>query len=135
MPIQAASLLAQKRVLTDVDPSGETWVYVRPATGREHLRRGDLLRTSYSAAGVVSDTNPVLLAQMEIYLTCGGEDGTIGSIVVIYGEKDQREFFSKKKDEYTQRQFFAELSDLPISVFRDWHRQVITVNEEWTFPL
>jgi len=138
MPIKAVSLVAQRRELLDVDPSGDTWVYVRPVTGKEHLRRGELIRTRYFDAGLATDTNPVLLNQMEIYLSSGDEDGTIGNIVVIYGEDDdakKRVFFEKKKTDYTQRTFLEELADLPITVFRSWHRQVIDVNQEWFYPL
>lgn len=137
MPIQAAPLVAQKMLLDDrtVDPSGDTWVYVRPATSREHLARAEMLKeTSYEPDGtIVVRGNPVLLQFEEIWLTAGNEDGKVGNIVVHRGD-EKRVFFEKPFDDYTRAEFMEELSDLPPMVVVNWVVVVRRLNKAWQSP-
>ena len=137
MPIQAAPLVAQKMTLDDrtVDPSGDTWVYVRPATGREHLSRGELLKeTSYELNGaIVVRANPILLQFEEIWLTAGNEDGKVGNIVVQRGD-EKRVFFEKSINDYTRSEFMEELTALPPMVLANWVVVVRRVNIAWQSP-
>jgi len=137
MPIQAAPLVAQKMALDDrtVDPSGDTWVYVRPATGREHLSRAEMLKEiSYEPNGaVVVRANPILLQFEEIWLTAGNEDGKVGNIVVHRGD-DKRIFFEKSIKDYTRSEFMEELADLPPIVLANWVVVVRRLNAAWRNP-
>jgi len=137
MPIQAAPLVAQKMALDDrtVDPSGDTWVYVRPATGREHLARAELLREiSYELNGaIVVRVNPVLLQYEEIWLTSGNADGKVGNIVVLR-DKEEKIFFTKSLNDYTRTEFMEELSELPPTVVANWVAVVRRVNAAWRSP-
>ena len=45
MPIKASSITPVKKELLRSDPSGDTWVLIKPVTNREDLLRGELLRT------------------------------------------------------------------------------------------
>jgi hypothetical protein len=121
--------------LSDLDESGDTFVWVRPATGREKLQRGELLKDrTLTDRGLHSSVNPVALQNLEIWLTAGNEDGDIGNIVVEYDGGDTRRFFPQKKDEYTRVTFFKELNELPDIVIAAWHAQVIKVNPGWFYP-
>jgi hypothetical protein len=135
MPIQAAPLVPQRMELTSLDESGDTFVWVRPATGREKLQRGELLKDRvFTQSGLHSSVNPVALQNLEIWLTAGNGDGDIGTIVVEYDGGETRTFFDKKKVEYTRADFIKELNELPDIVIATWHAKVIEVNPGWMYP-
>lgn len=135
-PIKAGAIVAQKMEMSNLDPSGDTWVWVRPATGRDCLQRGQLLRNvSVDASGLLHNTvNPILLQNKEIWLTAGNEDGEIGRIVVERPDGSTHTFFKKKKSEYTEQEFVSELMELPPVVARTWNTLVRQVNEDWFYP-
>lgn len=121
--------------LSDLDPSGDTWVWVRPASGREKLQRGELLKDrTLTERGLHSSVNPVALQNLEIYLVSGNEDGEIGHIVVEYDDGETRTYFAKKRSDYTRAEFIKELNELPDIVIAAWHAQVIRVNAAWFYP-
>lgn len=137
MPVKAGALVAQKMELKNLDPSGDTWVWVRPATGRACLQRGELLTNKIvTPDGLQPQCNPVMLQNEEIWLTAGNEDGEIGHIVVEYeGEDEPRIFFQKKKDDYTKSEFLKELMELPPIVAATWVSLVRQANQAWIFPI
>lgn len=135
MPIKCAPLVPQRMELTNLDESGDTFVWVRPATGRDKLARGELLKDRvYSQNGLHSSVNPVALQNLEIWLTAGNDDGEVGNIVVEYSDGSSRTFFSKKKGDYTRATFINELNELPDKVIAAWHAKVVEVNPGWFYP-
>ena len=138
MPIKAAPVIAQKHELASVDSSGETWVYVRPASGRSRLMRAEFVKDRhYTDIGIMTQVNLVELQNLEIWLTCGNEEGEIGHIVVELPDGKERIFFEKRRDAYTEQEFTEELDLLyrmvPAAVAA-WHAGVKKYNPGWVHP-
>lgn len=146
MAIKAAPTTSKKVELIDVDPDGETWVYINPRTLRMDRMRGRILnQQEFSADGryMKVDVNPVELSLWELWITCGNENGDIGQVVVEReiqmddGEMTtKREVYlsSLKKDDITYSQFVEELDKCPPVVRTAWMNALHEEIPEWIFP-
>lgn len=141
MAIKAASVEPQMVKLEDLDPSGETWVWVKPRTARMDLQRAQLLKTQeWTPDGqfIRVVVNPIELQHWQIWLSCGGPNGEIGNIVVESGEGDElvtTRLFAKKRDEYSGfGEFQRELFEAPVQLVSYWTGAIYGVNGSWVFP-
>ena len=146
MAIKAAPIVTEPVKLLDIDPDGESWVYIKPRALLMDRMRGRLLnQQEFSADGryIKVDVNPVELSLWEIWIAAGNEGGDIGQIVVEREVVDEegnsstkREvyFADLKKAEITYSQFVEELAKCPPSVRGSWTNQLHEKIPEWIFP-
>lgn len=138
MPIKAAPVEIVPIVLMDSDPTGETIFYMRPASGRDDIRRGQLLRNRAYASdevyGVVTkvEANLPELRVAELWLLYDHAE-----CVVINGEEPNEEkaepFLERKK--MTRKQFTDALCMLPAGVRTElWNRMIEQCAPGWFSP-
>ena len=134
MPIKASSVTPVKKELKRSDPSGDTWVLVRPATTREDLLRGELLKTqevSWDDEGRIATrvvVNQYQLQLEEMWLTFAG-----GHVVLENEDGELKELF-KKGEETTRSEFFADVARVPPPARNEWVSLVREVNPAWLYP-
>jgi hypothetical protein len=143
MAIEAAPIVPQKQLL-DIDPDGESWVLVVPATPVMNLQRGELLKMQeFDSSGYFTRVivNPVLLQNKEVWLSFPGRDPKFvdePAHIVIVDEtaKDgKRVLFSKPpKDGWSESAFYEILEDLDPAIIASWVAAVRRVNRGWVFP-
>jgi hypothetical protein len=143
MAITAASVVPQMQKLTDLDDTGETWVWVKPTTARMDLLRANLLQSQeWTPDGrfIRVVVNPVELKHWQIYLSSGGEDGGIGNLILEEpakeGEKPVRtKLMNKKRDKYANfREFQDDLLKCPPELITHWTSAIYEVNGSWIYP-
>lgn len=134
MAIKAGPLVPQRVELLESDPSGDTWVYITPATNRSNLERGEMLRDiEVTTQGVRVNVNPYLLQNWQIWASAGAED--IGRVIVIRGDDEEDIFEGKGRDDLTRAQFMELLQKIPPTVIAEWNTKVLEVNADWRYPL
>jgi len=137
--IKAASVIPVKKVLDGVDPSGETWVQIKPATYRDEMVRGEMLKDRQYAIddeyGVVTKVgvNLYQLHAEEIWICYHSAQIKIESTDEKTGKAIVQEPF-KPKEKMGRGEFMAELARLPRAVVSEWHRRVTEVNSDWQYP-
>jgi len=132
-----ASMVPQQVPLS-ADPSGETWVVVKPPGWAEEKRRGGMLanRTDYfDESGMPAtrvDVNIRELADVEIWLTYVetnlevellDEDGKVEETITF-----------KPKAEEDPAGFVRKLSKLPSYIVYSWRAAVVDVVPDWRHP-
>ena len=142
MPITATPVTPQVKKLTDLDPSGDTWVWVKPNTARMDLLRAQLLQTQeWTSDGrfIRVVVNPVELQHWQIWLAAGGPNGDIGHIILE--EKDEKgvvtetQLMPKKKDDYSGfTEFQQDLFKCPPALISHWTAAIYDVNRSWLYP-
>ena len=143
MAITAVPVVPQKQILTDLDETGETWVWVKPTTSRMDLLRAQLLQTQeWTSDGrfIRVVVNPVELQHWQIYLSSGGENGGIGSLILEdpakEGEKPLRTtLMPKKRTDYANfKEFQDDLLKCPPALISHWTSAIYEVNRSWLYP-
>lgn len=135
MPLKASLVTPVKRELSVADPSGDTWVLIKPASTREDLARGELLKTqevSWDDEGRIATrvvVNQYELQLREMWLTFGGGH------IVLESEDGKKEELFKKGEEITWQDFFSDAMKIPTQARNEWARLVREVNRAWLFPL
>jgi hypothetical protein len=130
MAIKVSGMAPTKKHLDGVDPSGDSWVLIKPITYRDDMRRGELLKereTATTRAGsVTKGINMYLLRAEELWLTYGG-----AHIVLEDKDGEETQPFS---DEMTKTEFMAALESLEPPIVLEWHMKLVEVNPDWAFP-
>jgi len=143
MPITAASVIPQKQILKDLDETGETWVWVKPTTARMDLMRAQLLQTQeWTADGrfIRVVVNPVELQHWQIYLSSGGPNEGIGSLILeepAEGEEKPKRtnLMPKKRSDYANfKEFQDALLECPPALISHWTSAIYEVNRSWLYP-
>jgi len=143
MAITAAPVVPQMQKLTKLDPTNETWVWVKPTTARMDLMRAQLLQTQeWTSDGrfIRVVVNPVELQHWQIYLSAGGEDGGIGCLILEEpaeeGKKPERTtLMPKKRDKYANfNEFQEDLLKCPPELITHWSNAIYEVNRSWLYP-
>jgi hypothetical protein len=141
MPIKAAAVVPQQKKLMDLDPTGESWVWVKPTTARMDYLRANLLQTQeWTSDGrfIRVVVNPVELQHYQIWLSSGGPDGSIGSLILADVDEEGKErlttLFPKKRDDYTLGDFMDELYKCPPQLISHWTAAIYEVNRSWMYP-
>jgi len=136
MAIKAAETAPVKVVLTEADPSGETYLLFRRPTWRDDELRGELLKdtqvvmTDNGIAKRVT-VNPYLLRTEEIWILYF--DGSL----VVEDLQGKQESLLRPKAEMTRDAFMAALRDprLATEVLWEIHNKLIeAVASEWRYP-
>lgn len=134
MPIKASPVTPVKKELKRSDPSGDTWVLVKPASTREDLLRGELLKTqevSWDDEGRIATrvvVNQYQLQLEEVWLTFGGGH------VVLEKEEGEDETLFPNGEKTTRPDFFADIMKIPPSARNEWVGLVREVNPAWLYP-
>lgn len=137
--ITISTFTPQRRELRSADPTGETWVKIKPPGMEEEIQRSRMTskRTyKYDDEGFMEvsiDSNTRLLWAEEIWLTY--VDTNLD--VVMEGAGDDGEdleitFDPRKKTDYST--FMQHLLRLPRQIFYEWHHMVTDVVPEWRRP-
>ena len=140
MAVKAGPTQPVKKLLDSSDPSGDTWVMIKPATYRDDILRGELLKDSRLVAsgvqgvGMQSFVNQYALRAEEIWLTFEGAH------LVLEGEDEkgkisaEEPFKDKTRANWSRGEFMDALDLLPPFVVIEWSRKVIEVNADWALP-
>ena len=136
--IKAASIVPVRKELTRADPSGQTWAMITPASYRQDMVRGEMLRNREYAVddnyGVVTrvDVNIYRLHAEELWITYHS-----ASIVLEDVDDDGKpanvDLF-RPKDEMTRSEFMVALGRLPRPVVSEWHQALVSVVPDWQYP-
>jgi hypothetical protein len=142
MPIKAVDITPVKKELLSSDPSGDTWVMVRPITWRDDLVRGEQLKnkqTRLEAMAVTKATvvNSYSLRAHELWITYPSKDELSGAkpchIVVEHPDGSTSEPFGDK-EEMGMQGFMQALEQMPPNLVLEWHNKMIEVNPGWAYP-
>jgi len=127
-----ASPVTPTRYKLECDPDGESWIDIKPVTGRMEEIRANLLTTQeirfddqgYPVRRVV--VNPIQLALEEMRLTLGG-----ANIVIENEDGEEERLFSEG---VSREQFYADIDKLPIAARQEWTAAVRRLNPVWLYP-
>ena len=135
MAIKAVSIEVIPIPLIESDPSGETIFFMRPATGRDDIRRGDLLRNRAYAQddvyGVVTkvEANLPELRVEELWLLYDHAE-----CVIETGEDEKSEPFKEKKL-MKRSDFMTALWMLPVEARSElWAATIALCAKGWLSP-
>jgi len=130
MAIKISAMTPVKKELDRADPSGETYVMIKPITYRDDMMRGELLKErEVSSEGRASKgLNMYLLRAEEMWLTYAD-----GHITLEDEDGKQSQPFSPR-EEMTRAGFMEALSALPSNIALEWHQKMVEVNPDWAFP-
>ena len=139
MAIKAVPVEVVAIQLLQSDPDGETTFWMRPATGRDDLLRGELLKNRAFASdmtyGAVTkiEVNIQELRMEELWILYDHAE-----CVLITGpdpEKDKEEPFKERKL-MTKVEFFAAYYRLPADARAElWSETIAQCSPGWRFPL
>lgn len=137
--ITISTFTPERRELRSADPSGETWVKIKPPGMEEEIQRGRLTskRTyRYDDEGfmeVAIDTNTRLLWAEEMWLTY--KDTNLHVVLEGAGDDDEDvEITFKPRSKTDYQEFMKALLQLPRQIFYEWHHLVTDVVPEWRRP-
>ena len=125
-----------KVVLTQADPSGETWLLFRRPTWRDDELRGELLKDTrlvMTDGGLTKQVqvNPYLLRSEEIWILY------IDGNLVIENSKGERTSLLKPKNEMTKEVFMQVLGDPRLGMDVAWeihNRMIEEAAPDWRYP-
>lgn len=132
-----ASMVPERRELS-VDPSGETFVVVKPPSWVEERQRAEMLkeRTDYFDERGMPKTdinvNTRELTELEIWLTY-----VETNLEVEFKDKDgkvEKVITFEPKEDIEPREFFRKLAELPGSIVYSWREAVVDVVPDWRYP-
>ena len=134
MAIKASTLTPVRYHFSEeIDPDQETWVDIKPVTGRMEEIRASLLTTQeirfddqgYPIRRVI--VNPYELALMEMRLTYGG-----ASIIVEEEAGESETLF--QEENMARQQFYEDMDKLPLIARQEWIAAVRRMNPVWLYP-
>ena len=136
MAIKASETTPVKVVLTQADPSGETYLMFRRPTWRDDELRGELLKDTHMVMtdnGIAKrvQVNPYLLRSEEIWILY--MDGNL----VVEDTQGNRDSLLKPRKDMSKEQFMNVLRDprLDTDVLWEIHNKMIAeVASDWRFP-
>lgn len=139
--ITVSAATVQRRELKGADPTGETFVMIRPPGMTECQQRAGLLSRHFSywntQGNLVqgTDCNAVDLAKHEIWWTHDDTNLEV-DIESDNGEIETVTFKSKRDTSYSE--FMESLNKLgtpsAIHIFNEWHSMVLGVVPAWRNP-
>jgi hypothetical protein len=130
-------MVPEQRKLEVIDPTGETWVIVRPPGWEEDKRRGELLRNrrySYDERGFLVtevDCNIRELWEAEIWLTY---ENTNLDVDIEQGGEVLKTITFDPRDETKFDEFMDKLGELPPFIIRAWRGAVVDIVRDWRNP-
>ena len=139
MPLEVSAMVPEMRRLLNNDPSGDTWVKIKPPGFEEEKQRGQLLKKrsySYDDDGYLNtdvDCNVRQLWATELWLTF--EEANIHvKFVDDEGETVKEVKMVGTKDDYTYSEFMEKLNALPTNIIYEWRSAVVDVIPDWRNP-
>lgn len=127
MAIKVSEMTPVKKHLTGVDPSGDSWVLIKPITYRDDMQRGELLKErEMGAGGAGKGINMYLLRAEEIWITYANAH-------IVLEDEDGKEA-QPFTEEMTKKEFMTVLEGLLPAVVFEWHGKLVEVNPDWAFP-
>lgn len=126
MTIKAADTVPVKKELRECDPSGDTWVMIRPITFRDDLLRGDFL-----------GGNKALLKAQELWITYPTKeelDGRPPCHIVIEDKAGNESEPFGDKEEMGRQKFIEALEKLDPEIVFEWYKKMLELNPGWTYP-
>lgn len=131
--IKVSTLVPQTRELREADPTGKTWVKIKPPGFEQEMERARLTTSrSYRLGEVQVNHNSRLLMADEIWLTYAG---TNLEVEIVLDEEGNSEIVKFKPPGETNRgEFMDSLLKLPPKVVNEWHAMVMDVVPEWNVP-
>jgi len=131
--IKISEFLPQERKMNRVDPSGETWVKIKPPDMEAESLRQNLLtrkRFHFDDQGQIESVEVAVnngeLYAAEIWLTYEDTNGEydIGGEVVKFEPRSKE----------TRAAFLTKLVKLPPAIVWEWHSKVVDVVRDWQNP-
>jgi hypothetical protein len=125
MTIKAADIVPVKKVLEKSDPSGDTWVMIRPITFRDDILRGDFL-----------EGNKSLLRAMELWITYPSKEelgGTPPCHIAVEGEDGKASEPFTDKESMGRMKFIEAIGELNPEVVLEWYQKMLEVNQDWVY--
>jgi len=134
MAIKVSTQVDKTKYLKTTDPSGETYVVIRPPDfGMESERDEILKQRSMDRAGRVNvEVNLSTLWAIEIWLTY-----VETNLHVQYTDEQGevvKEIKFEPKDQMTRDQFLRRLGELPPGMVYEWHMRLVEVVPDWAVP-
>ncbi|NIV30507.1 MAG: hypothetical protein GWN58_13715 [Anaerolineae bacterium] len=135
--ITASTPVAQTRYLSVSDPTGETFVVIKPPDYGAETERGELLskRTLVPDGTMLRtqvETNLNQLWALELWLTY------VETNLVVEFEDDQgnttKTVRFEPRDQMSRAEFLNRLAQLPPGVVYEWHACVVDVVRDWSVP-
>jgi len=130
MVIKISPITPVKKELDQADPSGETYVMIKPITYRDDMARGELLkeRETSNTGRASKGINMYFLRAEELWLTYAD-----AHIVLEDEDGKQSEPFGPR-EEMTRDDFMKALIALQPAIVFEWHQKIVEVNPDWAFP-
>ena len=134
--IKVSAMVPERRELRTADPTGETWVKIKPPGYEEEIERGRLTSkrsyhytdSGYPVTNV--DVNTRLLWAEEIWLTY-----VETNLEVEMGQGEDVETITfEPRAKSARGEFMEALAKLPPAIVYEWHAMVVDVVPEWTSP-
>lgn len=127
MAIKISAMTPVKKHLEGVDPSGDSWVLIKPITYRDDMLRGELLKErEMTTTGLGKGLNMYQLRAEELWLTYAGAN-------IVLEDEDGKEA-QPFTDEMTKAEFMAVVGPLVPAIVLEWHQKLVEVNPDWAFP-
>jgi hypothetical protein len=135
--IQASTPVAQTRYLSISDPSGETYVVIRPPDYQAETERGQMLskRTLVPDGTMLRtqvDTNLNELWALELWLTY------VETNLVVEFKDEKGEVVKtikfEPRDQMSRGEFLNRLGQLPPGIVYEWHSCVVDIVRDWAVP-
>jgi len=126
------SVMAPTRAMLEADPTGETWVEIKPPTWTEETIREGLRakRTHYFDKDgqwrTQTELNLNTLWLWEIWLTYVNTnmEVEVGDVTIVF----------LPKTKMTQADFFDHLTKCGGDIINEWHQKVVEVVQDWRYP-
>ena len=134
MAITVSAQVPTTKYLTATDPSGETYVVIRPPDFAVESERDQILKKrSMDAEGRVNvEVNLSALWAVEIWLTYV-ETNLHVQFTDEQGEV-VKEIKFEPRDKMTRDEFIRRLGELPPGIVYEWHMRLIEVVRDWAVP-
>lgn len=135
--IQVSASVPEKRELESIDPTGETWVIVKPPTWQEEKRRGRMLskrKDYFDENGLPAteiDVNTRELTEAELWLTYVD---TNLEVDLMDGDEVVETITFEPKEKTSVNDFLTKLNKLPGSIVYAWREAVVSVVPDWRYP-
>lgn len=135
---QISANVPERRELTEWDPTGETWVLVRPPGWAEDKQRGRMLtdreytfdKNGFPVTKV--DVNTRDLWEVEIWITY--QNTNLEAELVDADGKVVDKISFKERDKIEYDEFMENLSKLPPETVAEWRAAVVDVVPDWRYP-
>lgn len=137
MAITISTPVPETHFLSISDPTGETYVIIKPPDYAAESERGKMLekRTLVPVSGFLRTQVEVNLNELwalEIWLTY-----VETNLVVEFTDKDgevEKTIKFESREDIRRPEFMRRLGQLPPGLVYEWHTQVVEVVPDWAVP-